>query len=312
MQSLFCLLLCVLVSAQYNGTGGGSHSNNPHSSNTPGVPPGFQLKYIHLSTGIRMNYIEKPGSEPLVMVHGTGISWHAWDLVFPYLSNRWHIYAIAQRGHGLSDKPADGYTIDDFVADLKSFLDANNLRKVTLIGHSLGSLVSQRFAAVYPDRVCLLGLLATSPTLVGNPVVPELAQAVSTLEDPIPDEFINSLVAPPSEDAFIPPEFFDVVRQEGRLVPARVYKGVVAAFGVENRASDLQRITAPTVIFHGDHDAFIPPVEALKTSTLIRNTKVYFYHRGPDGAYPGHATHILMCEWPAQVVHDFESHKFNN
>src|SRR6185436_684479 len=58
------------------------------------------------------------------------------------------------RGHGLSERPARGYAIADFVADLGALIDAHDLgAQVHLVGNSFGGTVALAFAAAHPDRV---------------------------------------------------------------------------------------------------------------------------------------------------------------
>jgi pimeloyl-ACP methyl ester carboxylesterase len=64
------------------------------------------------------------------------------------------------RGHGLSERPARGYTVDDFTTDLLALLEALALpTKVTLVGNSFGGLLALAFASAYPERVERLALI---------------------------------------------------------------------------------------------------------------------------------------------------------
>lgn len=59
------------------------------------------------------------------------------------------------RGHGRSERPVSGYTIEDMVADLAGLLDALGLgdREVELVGNSFGGLLALAFAVAHPERV---------------------------------------------------------------------------------------------------------------------------------------------------------------
>lgn len=76
--------------------------------------------------------------------------------------------AVDLKGHGLSDKPqsADEYTIESLVEHLHDILDALELDRPTLVGHSMGASLLYHFAARYPDRTGALGLL--SPVGLGG------------------------------------------------------------------------------------------------------------------------------------------------
>lgn len=64
------------------------------------------------------------------------------------------------RGHGLSERPATGYSIDEFVLDVASLLDATlGAAPVVLVGNSVGALIATRFALKFPDRTAGLVLV---------------------------------------------------------------------------------------------------------------------------------------------------------
>jgi proline iminopeptidase len=77
--------------------------------------------------------------------------------------DRYHaIVALDPRGTGHSDPPssADGYALDDYVADLGLLQEHLGLARLDLLGHSHGSLVALLYAARYPDRIRRLVLVA--------------------------------------------------------------------------------------------------------------------------------------------------------
>lgn len=58
------------------------------------------------------------------------------------------------RGHGMTTRPKDGYTLSDMVADLDALLTALAIeQKVFLVGNSFGGLLGLAFAARFPERV---------------------------------------------------------------------------------------------------------------------------------------------------------------
>ncbi|MEO6776438.1 MAG: alpha/beta hydrolase [Kofleriaceae bacterium] len=64
------------------------------------------------------------------------------------------------RGHGMSERPATGYTVATLVADLAALLAALEVtRPIDLVGNSFGGLLALAFAAAYPDRVARLALI---------------------------------------------------------------------------------------------------------------------------------------------------------
>jgi pimeloyl-ACP methyl ester carboxylesterase len=106
---------------------------------------------LHYWTGGKAN-------APLVVFsHGATIDHHEWDATLPLAGERFRLLAWDLRGHGLS-RPAM-FDWDKAVADLTAILDHLGVRKVTLVGHSMGGNVNQEFAFQYPERVQALAML---------------------------------------------------------------------------------------------------------------------------------------------------------
>jgi non-heme chloroperoxidase len=138
-----------------------------------------------LESGPRLSYVEygDPGAETLVLLHGITDSSFSFSRLLPLLDpNRYHAYALDQRGHGDSERPACCYGMDDFAADVVAFLDAVGVSRASVVGHSMGSVVARRVAATYPDRVDRLVLIGSSLTFV-NEMTKEFRQAVEALEE---------------------------------------------------------------------------------------------------------------------------------
>ena len=103
--------------------------------------------------GLKLHYLDWGGDgPPLVMLHGLTGHAHTWDHTAAALSDRYYVYALDQRGHGDTEW-APRYGIPSMLGDLLGFLDALQLPVVTLMGLSMGGLVSFVFAAAHPERV---------------------------------------------------------------------------------------------------------------------------------------------------------------
>jgi pimeloyl-ACP methyl ester carboxylesterase len=66
---------------------------------------------------------------------------------------------LTRRGHGRSDRPKSGYDLENFVEDIRGFLDAVGIERVILVGHSLAGYEMPLFAERYPQRVEAIVLL---------------------------------------------------------------------------------------------------------------------------------------------------------
>ena len=102
--------------------------------------------------GMRLHYRDWGGTgQPLVLLHGLASTCHIWDLVAPILAQWYRVYALDQRGHGESDKPADGYDFATVAGDLHMFVQAMGLASPIIAGHSWGGDVALEYAVAYPE-----------------------------------------------------------------------------------------------------------------------------------------------------------------
>src|SRR5262245_48124812 len=85
---------------------------------------GLMEKFISLSTGVRLEYVEQGPSDgiPVVFLHGVTDSWHSFEGVLRHLPPTVHSFAISQRGHGDSSRPESGYLLSDLSDDLAAFM----------------------------------------------------------------------------------------------------------------------------------------------------------------------------------------------
>lgn len=108
--------------------------------------------YVTLN-GLSFHYREYAGpGRPFVLLHGLASNSRWWLLVAPLLAQRFRVLALDQRGHGESDKPDSGYDFTTIAADLAAFIDALELERPIIVGHSWGSEVALQYAASYPER----------------------------------------------------------------------------------------------------------------------------------------------------------------
>src|SRR5438046_8875115 len=118
--------------------------------------------------GLRFHFLDwgARGEPPMLLLHGGAQTAHSWAEVAPDLARDHHVLALDQRGHGDTDWAPEGrYRRDDFVADIRAFLDDRGWERATLIALSLGGLNSIAFAATHPERIAGLGVVDVTPTI---------------------------------------------------------------------------------------------------------------------------------------------------
>jgi non-heme chloroperoxidase len=100
--------------------------------------PQLRFATTRLGSGPRVHYAEQgdPGGAPIVFLPAYTDSWFSYSRVLPLLPARYHAYALDQRGHGDSERPACCYAVEDFAGDVVAFLDAVGIERASLVGHS--------------------------------------------------------------------------------------------------------------------------------------------------------------------------------
>jgi pimeloyl-ACP methyl ester carboxylesterase len=125
---------------------------------------GFTSRNVEIG-GLKFHYTDwGGGGPPLVMLHGLSGHARTWDHTAAALSERYRVLALDQRGHGDSDW-APQYGLAPMAQDVLGFLDALELAEVTLMGLSMGGLVSFVFAAAHPDRVTRMVIMDIGPEI---------------------------------------------------------------------------------------------------------------------------------------------------
>ena len=245
------------------------------------------LRHIQLPGRVRLQFAEQGDGSgtPVIALHGVTDSWRSFEPLFGHLPPDLRVMAISQRGHGDSDKPADGYRPADFAADVAAFMDAMEIETAVVVGHSMGSINAMRFAIDHPTRVAGLMLAGTMPWF-GRP--PELRafhrDAIVPLADPVPEafarEFQQSTLARP-----IAASMLDGFVAESLKVPAHVWRAAFAGFITDDFSERLREIRVPTLVVWGRRDSFCSAPEQKALLGLIRSARLVEY------ADAGHAMH---------------------
>lgn len=120
------------------------------------------------ANGLRLHYLDfgNPSKPPLVCIHGLSGNAHNFDGLAPHLANDYHVMSIDVRGRGDSEwGPPGEYAPPVYVNDLSVMLEMLELDRVTLIGTSMGGIISMIFAGGYPQRVERLVLNDIGPEI---------------------------------------------------------------------------------------------------------------------------------------------------
>jgi len=225
-----------------------------------------------------IEYLRRRGdarSVPLVLLHGIGSNCHSFEPLIAALPPSLDCIAWNAPGYGKSRalapaKPAPRH----YAAALADFLDALDLSRVVLLGHSLGCLFAASFAAAHTDRVAALALI--SPAL-GYRVAPGAAlpanvQArIDELEAMGPCAFAAKRAGRLVFDAAHRPQVTAAVERAMAAVNPAGYAQAVHALGAGDLLADAAQIAAPALVAVGAGDVITPPDKAHAARTALLN-----------------------------------------
>jgi len=280
----------LLIASLAAGCSSGSEEGGK-GTDTPVTP---SRKTLELSTGITMQYLETgdPSGEALILLHGYTDTSRSWSRSMAHLAALrpdLRIFALDQRGHGGSSLPADPscrkapetcFRPADFAGDVLAFMDALGLSRVTLAGHSMGSLVAEELALDHPERFDRIVLVGSTSSAVGNVVLQDyvLAEPVEgswkmALENKgltFPDDVYDRTPkdADPDAEAWMAanwvvdpvadPAFIAEIVPETASIPLGTWIGAARALLATDNTARLAELGVPTLVIWATQDGIFP------------------------------------------------------
>ncbi len=107
------------------------------------------------ANGLNFHYQQAGSGPDVVLIHGVTGDLSIWFLceAMGVLARSFRVTAYDLRGHGYSDVPRDGYTSFDQATDLLAIMDALEIDKAMVVGHSFGAVIAMHAAALFPTRI---------------------------------------------------------------------------------------------------------------------------------------------------------------
>lgn len=112
----------------------------------------FNPHYVEV-LGSRMQYVDEGSGDPILFLHGNPTSSYLWRNIIPHLSSLGRCIAPDLIGMGRSEKPPLAYRFSDHVRYVEGFIDALNLKHITLVIHDWGSALGFHYAMRHPHNI---------------------------------------------------------------------------------------------------------------------------------------------------------------
>jgi len=242
----------------------------------------------------------KAGTIPLLLLEYFNSNMDGWDpVVTNALAADHEIILFDNAGVGASGGKTPS-TVLEMARDTVAFCRALALKRIHIVGFSLGGMIGQQIAQDHPGLVDHLILLGTGPRGGEGMTFTELSPEEQ--EDPV--AFLMAAFFTPSaasraagkeymkrlasrvEDRDLPVSRDSAVAQ---LAAIREW-GTIPATG---RYSTLNKITQPTLIVHGNNDIVVLPINALILAEHLPNAQLIVYSDSNHGAQYQHAQTFL-------------------
>lgn len=263
--------------------------------------------------GVEFHYLQQGDGECVViLLHGFGASAFSWRETLDDLSARCTVIAFDRPAFGLTERPTRGewrdenpYTLTAAADQTIALMDALEIERAILVGHSAGGTVATIAASRYPERV--RGLVLEAPAIYTQGGVPQWIRPVLAtpqarrigplllrrqLAGDAGEEFIRAAWADPSA---VTEETLEGYRRPLRVAD---WDRALWEFTIAPRTADpvaaLGSLTMPTLVIAGEQDTYVPYEQSARLAEELRIRFVTFEDAG----------HIPHEEHPARFSNE--------
>jgi pimeloyl-ACP methyl ester carboxylesterase len=232
---------------------------------------------------VTLNYEQQGSGEPLILIPYLAADHACYAFQASEYAKQFTCISLDLRGTGESDQSDTPYTTETLADDVAAFMQAAGIARAHVAGLSLGAAVGAWLAAKYPERVLSLSMHSgwTKTDALLKTVVSSW-QVMATALGSVPEMVILGIFP----WCFTPelyaakPEYIQALADFVRSRPAQT----VAAFMLQSNAvaahdveAQLERITAPTLVTFGRHDALTSVRFADPLRTRIRRSELFVF-----------------------------------
>lgn len=285
------------------------------------------------ANGLKLEYDENGAKDapPILLIHGLGAQMTLWpdELIDALVARGFRVIRFDNRDIGLSQK-MDGakapgilkmviwnklglkikspYTLSDMAADAVGLLDALEIDRAHAVGASMGGMIAQRVALEHPDRV--LSLTSIMSTTGSSKVPPAKKEAMQVLTQRPKSSDKDTVVAhgvkilrtiegrgfPQPERRYLEQATGDFERS---FYPPGMPRQLAAIIADGDRTEELAKVTAPTLVLHGEDDPLVRCEGGHATAACIPGARLK--------TYPGMG-HDFPLELIDEIADDIAEH----
>ncbi len=240
------------------------------------------------------------GKPPMLLVHGGSAHARWWDFVGPSLTDRFHVLALDQRGHGDSPWTADwAYGSRHYAADLDAIIAGWGLGAPVLVGHSMGGHSVLVYSVEHSERLRAMVVMDSTPVYPDYAV--EQLRAIAARPAPAYDSLqaaIGAFRTLPAETLAAPELLRHVAalsfrqRSDGKWVH-KMDRRTLSREPIQLKMHDLAHIRCPALLVKPAGSPLLTPEFMHKMAGRMANGRVVMVEN---------SNHHVLIDNPAGLV----------
>jgi non-heme chloroperoxidase len=261
---------------------------------------------VTTTDGVEIFYKDWGSGQPIVFSHGWPLSADDWDtqMLF-FLDHGFRVIAHDRRGHGRSSQVSGGHDMDHYADDLATVTAHLNLEEAVHVGHSTGGGEVIRYIARHGEgRVAKAAIMSAIPPLMVKTDANPGGEPKSVFDDlqaqlaANRSEFYRAVASGPfygyNRTGADPSEaIIQNWWRQGMMGAANAHYDGIVAFSQTDFTEDLQKISVPVHVMHGEDDQIVPYADSAPlTVKLLQNGTLKTYPGLPHGMPTVHAETI--------------------
>lgn len=260
------------------------------------------MSHFTTTDGTTLFYRDWGHGQPIVFLASWALDSRAWDrhlLHFNALGYR--CIALDRRGHGRSDDPGRGYHLDRLADDVAELIEHLDLRKATLVTHSMASGEATR----YLDRH---GSARVARAVFLAPVAPSYAEGSRgpwSMDEPTTEAVLAAIrrdlprwLADNADGFFLPAETgttSEFVQHTIDIIRDASLQALVECFRAKraDQRAELAALDVPLLLIHGNRDVSEPVQQGRAIASLVPHSRYIEYAGAPHGLYHTHFDRLV-------------------